>query len=180
MTFETMNINRFRELESAVLARNPLLTDKLQPGLSRNRIQRILKRAGVEGEIGPLIELYSWRNGTILDRDLASSKTGFFPDDIYQFLDLEMAMLHFGSWREAANYHPNLRDGVGRYVPMFWDGATGWLAMDTNASAHNRLVFVEFEDPEPYREVYSSFDEFLADAIRANIENERLSCFQSM
>lgn len=174
-----MNTSRFQEVESAVLARNPVLARKLQPGLAESRMQRNLKRAGVEGDVESLIQLYSWRNGTILDRNLASSQTGFFPGDIYQFLDLEMALGHLGHIREAAKQHPKLAKEVGRYVPMFWNGATGWLAMDVKASRHNRIVIVECEDPQPYREAYGSFDGFIADAIRANVENDRLLCFQT-
>jgi hypothetical protein len=82
------------------------------------------------------------------------------------------------SFREGVKYRPALKAVVDRYFPAFWDGSTGWLAIDLKPSCNNRVVIIECETENPVREAYSSFEEFLKDAIRANEENDSLACFQ--
>ena len=71
-----------QKLEIAVLRRNPLLAKKLQPGLPVGKIKKDLKRSGIEGAIDPIVELYSWRNGTALDMDLDVYKRQFLDDGV--------------------------------------------------------------------------------------------------
>lgn len=167
-----------QKLEVAVLSRNPLLAEKLQPGLPVEKIKQDLKRAGIESAINPIVELYSWRNGTVLDRDLASSKTGFAPEMVYNFTELKRAILDMKSYKEYARYHSRLSALVGRYFPFLWDGSTGWIAVDIESSSKNHVMMIQFEDDKPLREAYGSFDEFLMDVIRANEENDSLTCFR--
>lgn len=167
-----------QKLEAAVLRRNPLLAEKLQPGLPVDQIRKDLKRAGIEGAIDPIVQLYSWRNGTVLDMDLASSKTGFVPEVVYQFVNLKRAIVYMKGYKEYAHYHSRLSALVGRYFPILWDGATGWIAVDIKPSSHNEVVTIQFEDDKPLREAYPSFEVFLKDLIRANEENDSLFCFQ--
>lgn len=166
------------KLEIAILNRNPLLGKKLQPGLPIEKITRDLKRADIKGAIDPIIELYSWRNGTILDMDLASSKTGFAPEMVYNFTELRRAIVDMQSFKVISRYHPKYSELIGRYFPMLWDGSNGWIAVDVLPSCHNRVVTILSEDDQPLREAYASFDEFLKDVIRANEENDNLTCFQ--
>lgn len=178
------------DLERATIARNPSLAAKFQAGLSKERVNRALKRAKVTGDVAPLFALYTWRNGT--DLSLASrvdsrlsfeterTKMTFFPGKPYYFFPaLEMAIGHFGHLEAAAKAHPKLTEGVGRYFPVFWDGSTDWLAIDLKPSNRNRVVLMEHKSDQPFKQGYSSFHEFVADAIRANAENRPLGCFQT-
>ena len=165
------------KLEIAVLRRSELLSEKLQIGLSEAKIKTILKRSQIAGVLQPLIDLYSWKNGTVLDRDLFSSRIGFFPGTVYQFTDLQFAIAHMKSFQEVAKYQKHLEAMVDCYFPAFWDGSTGWLGIDLKPSSNGRVVTIEFETENPVREAYRSFEEFLRDAIRSNEENNGLTCF---
>jgi hypothetical protein len=167
-----------QKLEAALLRRNALLNEKLQPGLPEAKIKSVLMRAKITGELQPIFDLYSWKNGTILDRDLASLRTGFFPDAVYHFTDLKFATAHMKSFRELGEYRDGLAQIAAEYFPAFWDGSTGWLAIDLKPFKKNRVVKIEFETEKPIHELYSSFEEFLKDAIRANEENGSLACFE--
>ena len=178
------------EFERAAISRNPDLVRKLRPGISEARIKRGLSHAKATGELGPIIAFYTWRDGTDLSlsipvnakRELEAekAKVAFFPGPpFYYYLGLEMAVGHFGHLEAAAKNHPKLKAGVGRYFPVFWNGSTDWLALDISPSNKNRVILMEHEANRPFKEAYSSFDEFVADAIRANTENKPLRCFQN-
>jgi hypothetical protein len=167
-----------QKLEIAVLRRNPLLAKKLQPGLPVGKIKKDLKRSGIEGAIDPIVELYSWRNGTALDMDLSSSKIGFVPESVYQFTELRRAIVDMKSFKELAHYHPRLSVLVGRYFPFLWDGSDRWIALDIESCGHSRVVMIQDQEEEPLREAYDSFEDFLTDAIRANENNEPLACIR--
>jgi hypothetical protein len=186
-----MNTAWIGDFERAAIARNPSLTAKLQAGLSEARVKRALGRAKVIGDVAPLIALYTWRNGTDLSisvpvntkqgLEAERAKMTFFPEKpYYYFLCLEMAIGHFGHLEVAAKTHPRLTEGVGRYFPMFWDGSTDWLALDVKPPNKNRVMLMEHKSEQPFREAYSSFDEFVSDAIRTNAENKPLRCFQKL
>jgi hypothetical protein len=183
---------RLDQLEAAVIARNPLLATRLRPPLSEAEIKTMLEKAKVIGAALPVVALYSWRNGTIFDQPLMSSKTGFFPAGVYQFIDLERAIQHMKSHDECIFAStPSL---AGRYLPVFWNGANNWVALDLRSSKSSVALIRFFvreaslkdgryepEIPEtgPPREAYRSFEEFIADAIRANRENSPLTCFRN-
>jgi hypothetical protein len=114
---------------------------------------------------------------TFLSRDIAAEQMGITPGAIYHFLELEMAIGHAGHLREAAKFHPDLTGVAGRYFPVLWDGSDCWFAVDTGSGARGRLVRIEAQSDEPIREAYSSFDEFLADLVRANEQNDEMACF---
>src|SRR5437867_10627385 len=135
----------FQELEAAVFGRNPLLAEKLQPPLSDSFIHQRLQQAGVQGALDPIMQLYSWKNGTVMDTETALSETSFFPGLTYQLLDLETALQHLEELNQAAAYHPTLSKMAGRYVPLFWDGSTGYLVLDTTPSDHNRVMMFQME-----------------------------------
>ena len=186
---------RLNELEVALVKRNPLLTQKLRPPLSESDICAILKRAKMVGAIEPIIALYTWHNGTIWDDVLMKSKSGFFPGEVYQFVDLEKAIGHRRSYAECVcSYFPKLANLAERYLPVFWDGSAKWVGLDANSSACPVVMiryFVreasvvggryepEIREKEPPREAYRSFEDFIADAIRANRESSPLACFKT-
>src|SRR5688572_26788569 len=91
----------FHDLESALSARNPLLTQRLRPPLSVPGIQAMLTNAGLGGNLQPVIALYSWHNGTTLDQTLMNSNSGFFPGEIYQMSSLDKALLHLEGHKET-------------------------------------------------------------------------------
>ena len=176
-----------RRLEKAISRRNPLLADRLKPGLPESDIQEALNRANVTGAIEPVIELYSWRNGTSLDESTPMEEASFFPEDVYQFIDLQMAIERWKSMNQAGAQLREMVQGTeasgmfdgmtSQLFPLFSDGGTGVIAVDLAPSKQNRVVAVEFESDEPVRQAYRSFEDFITDAIRANREGRNLSCF---
>lgn len=200
-----------QKLEVAVLRRNPALAGNLQTGLSAEKIKKDLKRAGVEGAIGPIIELYSWKNGSVLRGNSAEFRAGleagFTPPTVVQlsedvkqamllihgvkretdmetfhFMELGSAIVDMKSFKEYAAHQPRFAVLVGRYFPFLWNGSTAWIAIDTEPSDGNRIFAIEIDQTkngQPLREVYDSFEAFLKDAIRANENNEPLSCFKT-
>lgn len=72
-----------QKLEVAIFRRNSAVINILQPALSREKITKALKRVKMSGLIDPIIELYSWRNGTVLhgysDAFKAGIEAGFAP-----------------------------------------------------------------------------------------------------
>jgi hypothetical protein len=151
-------------LEAALLRQNPALLAHLEPGLPESRVRRVLGRHHVGGSLAPLVDVYMWRNGTRLTAEVVAGP-GFFPRLRYHLLDLELALAHFDHARAAAKSHPELREGVGRYFPLFWNGDTGWLATDLDASSRNRVLTVEHGSDPPFREAYPSFVAFVDDVI---------------
>lgn len=177
-------IERF---EQAAIARNPILAAKLQPGLSEARLKRAMTRGKVTGEISPIIALYTWKDGMDLASDSAIPNfndwrvsRSFFPGKPYFFPCLEWAIADFHSFKEIAKNYPKISEAVDRYFPVFWDGSTECLSIDLKVSKHNRVMIIDHRSDQPIREAYSSFDEFVSDAIRANEENKPLRCFQTL
>ncbi len=173
-------------LEQTAIARNPILATKLQPGLSEARVKRVLSRGKVTGEISPSVALYTWQDGTDLTSDPAipnfndwKVSRSFFSGKPYFFPCLEWAVADFDSFKAIAKNYPKISEAVGRYFPVFWDGSTECLSVDLKASNHNRVMIIESRSDQPIRQAYSSFGEFIADAIRANEENKPLRCFQN-
>jgi hypothetical protein len=115
-------------------------------------------------------------------------ETSFFPEDTYQFANLETAIDVLKAMNEAARQLRTMFEGTkarsmfsgitGSLFPLFIDGSAGTLAVDLTPGQSNRVVAVEFESTEPVRQAYGSFEEFLKDAIRANEAGDGLSCFQ--
>jgi hypothetical protein len=190
-------LDLIKKLEAAILHRNPQLTERLLPALPVEKIKKQLDRAGVKGAINPVVELYSWHNGTNLQGfDVEAIKAGFVPplqvklsEEIkrtllamgikretdfvtYNFVELEMAILHLKGYKKKIQY-------LERYFPILWDGSTNWIAVDMQPLTHNGVVTVQWRDKQPVREAYASFEEFLKDAIRANENNEPLTCIRT-
>lgn len=166
------------QLETAIRQRNTILAERLQPGLPEARIERMLKRAKVEGAVEPVVSLFTWRNGSHLDPSLTLAQASPFPGSIYIFMDFEMMLAHFRGFKELANYHPKYSEVDGRYFPLFWDGSSGYLAVDLKPSNQGRVAVLDPESEKFATVAYKSFEDFLKDAIRANEENDNLSCFQ--
>jgi hypothetical protein len=189
-----MSTYPFKELEAAAVNRNPLLADRLRPGLLQKDIHTALERAKVKGAAKVVTELYSWKNGTLWDQQLALSKTGLFPGASYNLSDLKRAIVDTGSLKVYWKEFPKLRPLARRYFPAFWDGADSHLALDLESN-ESAVVLVrlfvkdaslidghyepEIRETEPPRQVYSSFGEFIADVIRANRDNTPLRCLQT-
>src|SRR5258708_6233174 len=174
-----MSTKLLQKLERALRQRNPILADRLRPGLPELRIRRMLHRAKVEGWAKPLLNLYAWKDGTEIDPGLTQEQASAFPGSVYMFMELETMIVHRDGFAEGAAYQPKMVQLVGRYFPLFWDGSTGYLALDLAPAGRGRVVLIEVEWEDPVREAYRSFDEFLKDAIRANLENDGLTCLQS-
>ena len=160
---------------AAAIAQHPLIASKLQEGLDEKAVRRYLKRHSVEGEVDAIVELFTWRNGTSLDPELAGSKRGFFRGKAYYLLDLEMAVGHLEHTRVAARRHPELAQGI-TYFPLFWDGSTSWIATDIRPRQNNRVVLAEHTADEPFRMVSASLRDFFAGVIKA-IEDDRAPDF---
>jgi hypothetical protein len=162
-------------LGGAIKKRNPVLADRLQPGLPEARIRRMLQRGSVDGTIEPVVCLFGWQNGSRLDPSLTLAQATPFPGSIYIFMDLELMIAHFRGFEEVVIYQSKLSEAAGRYFPIFWDGSAGYLAVDLKNPA-NRVMLLDPESTPLAREAYISFEDFIEDAIRANEENENLRC----
>jgi hypothetical protein len=168
-------------LELSAIARNPILATKLRPGLSEARVRRVLSQGKVTGETSPIVALYIWKDGMDLTSDPAipnfndwKASRSFFAGKPYFFICLEMAAAGFRSLKAIAENYPEISEAIGRYFPIFSDGATEQLAIDVKPSNQNRVMIVDHRSDQPIREAYHSFDQFIADAIRANTGNKPL------
>ncbi len=118
-----------------------------------------------------------WKNGSDLDPSLTIDEATLFPQSYYIFMDFEFMLSHFKMHKTWSRYQPPFMEVAGRCFPLFWDGDVNWIAVDLDASAHGRVVVIEKRADKLVREAYVSFDEFLRDAIRANEDNNKLTCF---
>lgn len=176
-----MNTALFEKFELALRARNPQLAERLQPGLAENRIHRMLERSGVQGAVGPVVALFSWRNGSdIYNSELTNEQASPFPKSIYRFVELETMTADFQGFKECLAHHPEYAKVAGRYFPLFWDGSNSWLAVDLDTTSNSRIVLIHTEFEQMVFEAYGSFEDFLNDAIRANEENDGLICFETL
>lgn len=189
-----------QQLEAAVLRRNPPLAERLYPGLPIETIKKELKKAGIAGAIEPILELYSWRNGSDMQGEGLADEAGFTPPIViplsestkqylrskgnqreanyrsYKFIYLKYAIIIFKEFKISAKYNPWAAVLVGRYFPILWDGSTEYVAVDIYPPARNRVVTIQ---TGRLREAYDSFEDFLKDAIRANETNELLACMRT-
>ncbi len=172
-----MKNNLFTTLENALLTRAPQLAAVLRPGLAETEIRSILSRAKIRGNVDALVALFSWKNGA----DMAKAEESFFPESIYQFLSLEAAVDLYVHTQRAASALIAFGSPVvfphdpRRYFPVFSDGVTASLAIDLNPGMNNRVMEIEFESEEPYREICESFEGFIAEATKAIQKGEPLS-----
>jgi hypothetical protein len=113
---------------------------------------------------------------------------------MYNLTDLSRAIVDMIAFKDYWQDFPKLCTLTERYFPAFWDGDTSWIALDLESS-EGRVVLIrlsvkraslqdghyepQVREKEPPREAYSSFGDFVADAIRANENNEQLACFRS-
>lgn len=69
---------------------------------------------------------------------------------------------------------------IGCFFPVFTDQTNHVIAIDLTSSKRNQVVLLDYEAPgcNPVQ-AYSSFEEFIKDVIRANIEGNKLRCFHS-
>jgi hypothetical protein len=76
------------KLEVALLRRNPGMATALHPGAKETKIRKDLKRAGFEGLIDPLVELYCWHDGCQLHGQTPEAQVtlreGFTPPVVSQ------------------------------------------------------------------------------------------------
>jgi hypothetical protein len=172
------------KLATVLQRKNPFLAERLKRGLDEAEIRKKLQSVLGAGSIGPLIALYSWRNGTS-SAEVALEKASLFPGDVYEFIDLDTALYQFEIIKESARFLGTHTSSSEKYAdladncfPSFWNGGTGWLAIDVSRSRNNRVVTVDFESERPIQDAYNSCDEFLKDVIRANEENDSLVCFR--
>lgn len=164
------------QFEKAIRARNPILADRLQPGLAEDKIRKKLQRAGVGGNIGSIVQLFAWKDGSVLDPGVKEEHASPFPGSAFMFLDLDMMVSHFKEYKECARYHSRYEQVAGKFFPLFWDGSDNWIALALDFE-HTQIVLVETELENLVRKLYNSFEELLSDAVEANQKNTGLSCF---
>lgn len=172
-----MDVLPLDELERAATSYNPLLKTRLQPGLPEARIRQALRRAKITGRpIDQLVSLYTWRDGTRIDTELALSKVGFFPSHPYYFVSLDYALAYLGFFKEAAKNLPKLAEAVERYLPIFWNGSDRWIAIDLQSSG--AIVTIDLDADHPFHQAYDSLHNFIQDMIQAIERGMPLICFQ--
>jgi hypothetical protein len=175
-----MNPDLFAALEQAIRGRNPVLAGRLRPGRSESFIRRRLTKEGVSGCVEPVVGLFSWKDGSDLDASVTQDQLSPFPGSGYfMFMPFTFIVGHFDMFKDFAKHHENMMQVAGRYFPLFWNGSKGirdWLAVDLSPASGSRVVFIDSHADEPVYPAHSTFDDFLADAIRANRENTSLRC----
>ena len=60
------------------------------------------------------------------------------------------------------------------------NNSNSWLAVDLDPIGKSRVVLIHTELEQMIFVAYSTFEKFLNDAIRANLKNESLSCFERL
>ena len=169
----------FEALEQSIRERNPVLAQRLRRGRSESFLRRRLAKEGASGCVEPVVVLFSWKDGSNLDISVPVEQVSPFPGSGYfMFMPFTFILGHFESFKVDAKYHENMKQVAGRYFPLFWNGSKGisdWLAVDLEPSNNSRVVLIDSHADEPVLQAYSSFDEFITDAIRANRENDSLN-----
>jgi hypothetical protein len=166
-------------LEMALHKRNPLLAESyLLPGLSEKARARRFRK--LSGNLEPLHDLYSWRDGTKFIHLAAGetfaegiAKVSFFPIDTFLFTDSEQAIGMMHTWAEVAQRRPAMKDGVWRYFPLF-NGGSARFMLDLDPQKKSRIVFYDDEPVDSFEVAYPTFDAFLADILQANESGGRL------
>lgn len=167
----------FERFTKALQTRNPFAAQALIPGMPSDKIRVLLQNSRVTGTLKGVVATYEWRNGSRTSSNFNLKMFSLFPESIYIFMDLDSAVEHRSEFEDSLAFHPEGGAFRGRFLPMFWDNSTGYLAVDLKSST-NGVVKLEPESEELAQEAYGSFDEFLKDAIRANEENDTLACFK--
>jgi hypothetical protein len=167
----------FERLMKALERRNAVAAEALNPGIPSERVRKFLQSSRVIGFLEAVVATYGWRNGSHTSSEFTLKTLSLFPESIYIFMDLDSAIEHRSELQDSLALHPEGAVFRGRFLPMFWDNSTGYLAVDLKSST-NGIVKLEPESEELAQDAYSSFDEFLKDAIRANEENDPLACFK--
>ena len=160
------------KLDCAIAAKNPTLLRYLRPGLMTNAIERRLK--GVSGLTEPLFDLYSWHDGTDFVHlgpgetfVQGMEKITIIPGARFHFVRLELAASYMQVWDEAARKRPNIKQMVGRYFTLFYDGADEYIMLDLDPSKKGRVIHYTNESHIPFRKVYETIDELLHDILHA-------------
>lgn len=176
-----MNLALFRALESSIQGRNPVLAQRLRRGRPEAFLRRRLATEGIGGCVEPVVALFSWKDGTELDPSVSLEQVSPFPGSGYfMFMPFTFILGHFESFKVDARCHEGMKQVAGRYFPLFWNGSKGirdWIAVDLEPFSNSRVVLIDSHADNPVYPAYRSFEEFLADAIRANCENDSLRCF---
>lgn len=171
----------------AISRRNEKFAQKLKPGLAESEIRSALSAKQIPGDYGPLMVLYSWRNGTEFDGQSTLDETSFFPEDLYHFMDLPSAIISWENINKAVVTLKEMMVGTGAsrmysnfstsLFPIFDCNGNSILAVDLRPSSKGRVFIIEFESEKPVQLAYRSFDAFLKDALTANSEDSQLKCF---
>lgn len=175
-----------QQLIQSATQRNPLLAKRLRPGLAKGDAEAALKAARATGDIGRIVALYNYKDGTDLTLyepvhsksvlDQLKREWSLFPGAPCYFVCLEMSIGQFKAWRQISKRFPSIVEAVHRYFPLFWNGSTEFLAIDLKLSTQNRMVLLNHRSVPAIQEAYGSFPEFVEDAVSANENNVPLRC----
>lgn len=173
------------ELDSAIAKRDRRLAGQLRPGLKARGLNRWLKY--VTGDATPIIELFSWHDGTEALRwsegdthHVSLLELSLVPENLFIFVTLERAVATFRDYAEVAKYHPHAVEAVGRYFPFLGDDSDAWFCIDLKPGQQGRVVYYELQNDQPFQEAYPTFEAFLIDLLRANESGEALQFLDRM
>ncbi|MGV3757326.1 MAG: hypothetical protein ACO1QS_18255 [Verrucomicrobiota bacterium] len=159
----------------AVRQRNTVLFEMLQPGIPEAKIRKKLEKCGLTKSIKNVVDLYSWRNGfKLFDRRVSGAERVIFPCSNFSFEDLDLMSAHFLQFREFCKNNSRYCEVADKYFPIFWDGSTGWIAVDI--SKGDGVVLIDGKLNQPVRLIYDSFESFLSAAIVSNERCAPLDC----
>jgi len=168
--------NLLDALENAIRRHNPVLAGRLVPGLSPEKTQKILRQFKVAGNVRPIVELFSWKDGTNVDPSV--ERKSLFPQSPFMFVDLEMMASHFRELGVWAKYQQKYRAVAGKYFPLFWNGSTKWIALDLNPQATSQVVLIDGDNDPPVTTLYARFEDLVQSAIDANNNQTKLNAFE--
>ena len=175
--FCTMITSLLQSLERATLERDPLLAEKLKPGLSKNSIRRRFERAKVVGQIECLIELYSWKDGispdfnTVSDSVFTMSTRSLLPKNTCYFINMKRSIVDYQALEEVSKVFPFIEEAVGRYYPILWNGDVCWLAVDLQ-DGDNRVILLNWhEKGVPFPAIYGSIEDLIVDLTHVQEKN---------
>ncbi len=184
-----MTIEKLQKLENSIRKRGTLVAERFRPGLSQRQIRRVLREKLVTGNVETLVAIYTWRDGTDLHARnpfkiepyvrLKADLSIFPKEPFFFFPSLEMSLAQFTGFSEYSESRPSLREAIGRYFPVFWDGAIRCLCLDISEHGNNQVLDLFLNTERPIRVLYPSFGSFVDAAVRANLEGEELSAFAS-
>jgi hypothetical protein len=141
-----------QQLWTNINSRNSPLASLLQPGLPRERIDRLTSALPFR-LAEDIYQLYMWRNGTSQE-DAALGESAFIPGTVYYFMALEEAIEHYLSAGPAYRQVFDHLGAFGETIPMgarsshyfaiLYDGILGEFLVPGYPDRRDQSIVLEY------------------------------------